>query len=124
MQVAGTFTVKTVPQQDALAAGRMTLEKVFSGGLVGPSAGQMLSALGTVTGSGMYVAVETFTGTLEGRSGSFALAHVGSMQGGAQRLTVTVVPDSGTGELAGLRGTMTIERVDGEHRYGFDYEVG
>ena len=124
MEVAGTFTVKMVPQQDELAAGRLTLEKAYSGALEGASTGQMLSAMGSVKGSGMYVAIETFTGTLEDKSGSFALAHLGTMQGGTQLLTVTVVPDSGTGDLVGLRAVMTIEVEDGEHRYTFDYTLG
>ena len=123
MHAAGTFTVKTQPQQDAIAAGRLTLEKVFAGGLAGESKGQMLSAFGTVKGSGAYVAIETFTGTLDGRTGSFALMHSGTMRGGTPVLSVSVIPDSGTGELAGLSGTMTIDPTGGEHRYTFDYTL-
>ena len=123
MQASGTFTVKTVPQQDSIAAGRLTLEKTFAGGLAGESKGQMLSAMGTAKGSGAYVAIETFTGTLDGKTGSFALMHSGTMRGGAPVLSVTVVPDSGTGELAGLSGTMTIDPTGGEHRYTFTYTL-
>ncbi len=121
MHASGTFTVKTTPQQDAIAAGRMTLEKTFMGGLVGESRGQMLSALGTVKGSAGYVAIETFTGSLDGKAGTFVLQHSGSMRGGTPTLQVTVVPDSGTGALAGISGTMTIDPTGGEHRYTFDY---
>ena len=134
MHASGTFIVKTTPPQDAIAAGRFTLEQTFAGGLVGESKGQMLSAFGTVKGSGGYVAIETFTGTLDGKSGSFVLQHSGTMGGAASApselsskpssgptLSVTVVPDSGTGELTGLSGTMTIDPSGGQHRYTFDY---
>ncbi len=123
MQATGHFTVKIEPQQDAIAAGRMTLDKVFTGGLDGASKGQMLSAMGSVKGSGAYVAVETFSGTLDGRLGTFALYHSGTMQGGTTSLSVTVVPDSGTGELVGLAGTMTIDPAAG-HAYTFTYTLG
>ena len=122
MHASGTFTVKTVPQEDAIQAGRLTLEKSFTGALVGESKGQMLSAMGTVKGSGSYVAIETFTGTLDGKKGSFALAHSGTMQGGKFVLHVSVVPDSGTGELVGLTGTMTIDPTKG-HAYVFEYTL-
>ena len=123
MHASGTFTVKTVPQQDAIEAGRLTLEKTFAGGLLGESKGQMLSALSPVKGSGGYVAIETFTGTLDGKQGSFSLMHSGTMRGGVPVLSVTVVPDSGTGELHGLSGTMSIDAAGGEHRYTFDYTL-
>ena len=123
MHATGTFTVKTTPQQDSIPAGRLTLEKTFAGSLVGESKGQMLSAFGTVKGSGGYVAIESFTGTLDGRTGSFVLQHSGTMVGGAPTLTVTVVPDFGTGELTGLTGSMTIDPTGGQHRYTFDYTL-
>ena len=123
MHASGTFTVKTAPQQDAIPAGRMTLEKTFAGSLAGESRGQMLSAFGTVKGSGGYVAIETFIGTLDGKTGSFVLQHTGTMVGGAPALSVTVVPDSGTGELTGISGSMTIDPSGGQHRYTFDYTL-
>ena len=122
MQASGTFTVKTAPQQDAMEAGRRTLEKVFTGGLEGTSEGQMLSVFNPLKGSGSYVAIETFTGTLDGKKGSFSLAHLGTMQGGKAVLHVAVVPDCGTGELVGLTGTMTIDPANG-HAYVFEYTL-
>ena len=83
----------------------------------------MLSALTGTKGSAGYVAIERAVGTLAGRRGSFALQHFGIMARGAQRLTIEVVPDSGTDELAGLSGTMTIEITDGKHFYHFDYTL-
>ena len=77
----------------------------------------MLAAGTAIEGSAGYVAIEQATGTLHGRSGSFVLQHNGTMARGAGQLTITVVPDSGTGELVGLAGTMTITIVDGKHLY-------
>jgi hypothetical protein len=77
-----------------------------------------------VKGSAGYVAIELVVGRLDGRAGTFVLQHSGSMNRGAASLSVTVVPDSGTGELAGLTGTMTIDIVEGKHSYRFEYSLG
>ena len=118
--------IKSVPPDlpDAPALGRFTLTKVLHGGIEATGTGQMLTAMTAVKGSAAYVAVEIVTGKVDGRSGSFALVHRGVMDGGAQSLTVTVVPDSGTGELTGLAGTFTIHMAaDGSHTYDFDYTL-
>ena len=83
----------------------------------------MLSAMTEVKGSAGYVAMERVTGTLHGRSGSFVLQHSGTMTRGAPQMSVTVVPDSGTGQLAGLAGQMTIKITDGKHFYEFEYTL-
>lgn len=83
----------------------------------------MLAAGSDVAGSGAYVAIEKITGTLRGRSGSFSLHHEGTMTRGVSESSITVVPDTGTEELAGLAGTMTINVVDGEHFYEFEYSL-
>lgn len=83
----------------------------------------MLTALTTVKDSAGYVAIERVSGTLQGRRGTFLLQHTGTMTGGAQELIVTVVPDSGTGQLVGLSGKMTINIVDGKHLYEFEYAL-
>jgi hypothetical protein len=83
----------------------------------------MLTALSDVKGSAGYVAIERVTGTLDGRSGSFALQHSGTMTGGRQELTITVVPDSGTDQLVGLAGKMAIQIADGKHSYDFEYTL-
>jgi hypothetical protein len=101
----------------------MSLEKELHGDLEGTSKGQMLAAMSDVKGSGAYVAIERVNGTLDGRKGTFALQHRGIMNRGAPQLLVSVVPDSGTGELVGLEGTMTIEIVDGKHFYEFEYTI-
>ena len=112
---SGTFDVKLTPQPaegESPAVGRMSIDKQFHGDLEGTSKGQMLAAMTGVKGSAGYVAIEQVTGTLHGRSGAFVLQHSGTMTRGAPQLIVSVVPDSGTGELAGLAGTMTIVIAD------------
>ena len=125
-QASGTFEVKLNPQDDGPDApvGRMTIDKQFQGDLAGTSKGQMVMASSpSVKGSAGYVAIEKVTGTLSGRSGSFYLQHSGTMTRGAGDLTITVIPDSGTDELVGLRGKMNIIIADGKHSYEFEYEL-
>lgn len=123
----GTFEVTLVPIAPAHdgegALGRMSLEKEFRGDLAGTSKGEMLSLMTAVKGSAGYVALERVTGSLRGRAGTFALQHTGTMTRGAPQLSVTVVPDSGTGELAGLSGSMRIIIDAGNHSYEFDYTL-
>ena len=83
----------------------------------------MLATRPDIQGSAGTVAMERIAGTLHGRSGSFALQHFGIMDRGARELTISVVPDSGTDELAGLAGRMAIVVVDGEHTYDFEYTL-
>jgi hypothetical protein len=124
----GTFTVDLKPQGDPAAAdgvstGRMSLSKRFEGDLVGTGQGEMLTAMTPVKGSAGYVAIERVTGTLHGRAGSFVFQHTGTMDRGAQQLSITVVPGSGTGALAGLQGVFRIAIVDGRHDYTFEYTL-
>ncbi len=103
--------------------GRMSIDKQFHGDLEATSKGQMLTAGTTVTGSAGYVAIEYVSGTLHGRRGTFVLQHSGTMTRGAPQLSITVVPDSATGELAGLAGQMAIVIADGKHSYDFEYTL-
>jgi len=125
----GRFDVKLAPQPaapgiEAAALGRQTIDKRFHGDLDGSSLGEMLAVMDPATGSGAYVAMERVTGTLGGRHGSFVLMHSATMTRGAPALSVTVVPDSGTGELAGLSGTLVIHiDAKGAHSYTFDYSL-
>ncbi|MGH9837817.1 MAG: DUF3224 domain-containing protein [Blastocatellia bacterium] len=122
----GTFEVKLTPQDDKsgdATLGRMTIDKQFHGDLEAVSKGQMLSAMTSVKDSAGYVALEKVSGTLHGRHGSFALQHSGTMTRGVPELTVTVVPDSGADQLAGLAGRMTIKIADGKHFYDFEYTL-
>jgi len=121
-QASGTFAVTLTPQECGEATlGRMAIDKRFEGDLEGTSKGEMLAAGTAVKSSAGYVALERVTGSLHGRSGTFALQHSGTMNCGAATLTIAVVPDSGTGELAGLRGTMAIVISGGAHSYTLEY---
>jgi hypothetical protein len=124
----GSFTVEMKPQGEPAAAdgvslGRMSLDKRFEGDLTGIGTGAMLTALTPVKGSAGYVAIERVTGTLHGRNGSFVLQHTGTMDRSAQQLSITVVPDSGTGALTGLAGTFKLSIVDGKHLYELAYSL-
>ncbi len=128
-RASGTFEVRLNPQpQDDQAEeamlGRMSIDKQFHGDLEATSRGQMLTAGTAVTGSAGYVAIERVSGTLHGRRGTFVLQHSGTMTRGVPQLSVTVVPDSGTGELVGLAGQMAIVIADGTHSYDFEYTLG
>ena len=123
MRATGTFDVKITPQTDE-APGRMLIEKQFDGDLEGTGKGQMLTAMNDAKESGVYVAIEQVTGSLHGRTGSFALHHTGIMNRGQQQLTITVVPDSGTGDLEGIAGKLEIEITVGKHFYTFEYTLG
>lgn len=128
LQAAGTFDVDLTPRAPddkpgSEAVGRMSLAKEFSGDLEAHSVGEMLAAGTEVKGSAGYVAMERVSGTLHGRTGSFVLQHSGTMTRGAPHLSVTVVPDSGTGELLGLTGAMKIAVEDGKHIYAFEYSL-
>ena len=123
-QAKGTFEVKLTPQSAADApVGRRTIDKQFHGDLEATSKGEMLAIMTEVKGSAGYVAMERVTGKLGGKTGSFALQHSGTMHRGVSELSVTVVPDSGTGDLAGLSGRMDIIIADGRHSFVFDYTL-
>ena len=123
----GTFEVNLAPQASDDEAdatlGRLSIDKQFHGDLEATSQGQMLTAGTEIEGSAGYVAIERVRGTLHGRRGTFALQHSGTMARGAPSLTIRVVPDSGTGELTGLSGSMSITIVEGRHSYDFEYAL-
>jgi Protein of unknown function (DUF3224) len=124
----GTFEVKLSPQSLAhppadSTLGRMSMTKVFSGDLQGTSKGEMLTAGSPTKGSAGYVAIECVRGTLHGRTGTFVLQHSGTMNRGTFELSVRVVPDSGTDDLAGIAGVLDIQIVDGKHLYTLDYAL-
>jgi len=128
MTARGTFEVKMTPQPPDDGAGggfeRLFGDKQFHGELEGVSKGQMLATRSKVEGSGAYVALELVTGKLKGRRGSFVLQHKGTMSKGVYMMDVTVVPDSGTDELVGIAGKMTISIEGDKHSYNFEYTLG
>ena len=126
---SGTFEVKLNPQKpdnkeaERANLARMSIDKQFHGDLEGSSKGEMLSAVTDVKGSAGYVAIERVGGALNGRRGTFVLQHSGTMTRGALQMSITVVPDSGTGQLVGVAGTMMIKIGDGKHSYEFEYTI-
>ena len=120
----GEFEVKLVPvSADGEPVMRMSIDKQFHGDLEASSTGQMMAGGVEANGARVYVALETVTGTLGGKTGSFILAHRGTMTKAAQDLSVIIVPDSGTGELQGISGRLDIDIKDGKHFYTVDYTL-
>lgn len=120
----GTFEVKITPQDDKSedkSLGRMSIEKQWHGEIEGSSTGQMLTGGDVNTGSAGYVAMEKFTGTVKGRKGTFILQHSATMTKGKGDLAITIVPDSGTDDLKGIRGTLTIRIENGKHFYDLEF---
>ena len=123
----GSFEVRVKPVPGETRAndsrGRMVFDKTFSGGLAGKSEGEMLTAGSPSTGSGGYVALERFEGKLDGREGSFVMQHSGVMESGKYELDIKIVPDSGTGQLSGIRGSARITITGGKHFYALSYTL-
>ena len=125
-QAKGRFEVKATRQppfetSDGIVMARTHFDKQFEGDLIAESFVEMMSVGTPTPGSAAYVALEKVTGTLGGKSGCFAMAHLGLMTRGAPTLTITIVPDSGTGELVGLRGSFTIDIRGGQHFYTMEF---
>ena len=123
----GTFEVSVTPAdpevvEAGLGLSRYTLAKTFSGGMTGSGTGQMLAG-GVSAEEGTYIALERFVGTLNGKEGAFLLAHRGDMNAEGYTLSITVVPGSGTGELAGITGDFALSIAGGEHRYDLSYSL-
>lgn len=126
--VRGTFDIEASPEPpfdaaDGVVIGRTAFRKTFEGGLRATSTLNMTSVMTPVEGSAGYVAVERITGEVSGRAGSFVVMHVGVMDRGRPSLSLEIVPDSGTGDLTGIRGSMTIDDDGGRHSYTLTYEL-
>ena len=129
MRATGQFIIDLQPLEPFTNGGggirieRMSITKTFSGDLEAESTGEMLSVRTNTADSAGYVALEQVEGTLQGKTGTFVLQHFGIIKRGEQRLVLQVVPDSGTGELEGLSGDMTIRVEKDKHLYAFDYSL-
>jgi hypothetical protein len=129
LHARGAFDVKLTPRPDdtdpdKASIGRMSAVKQYHGDLDGIGTGDMLTAMTAVKDSAVYVAIERVTGTLKGRRGSFTLSHIGTMTRGAQDLKIAIVPDSGTDQLTGIAGRMSITiDKDGRHFYDLEYTL-
>jgi hypothetical protein len=124
----GTFEITMTPHPPYDTAkgatiARASIDKKLEGELTATSKVEMISAMSEVKGSAGYVAIERINGTLNGRTGTFVVQHMGTMSRGTQSLTIHVVPDTGTGELEGLTGKMAIDIVEGKHFYTLDYDL-
>ncbi len=126
-QAKGPFDVKIVPfKSDGIDAAfsAMTLDKQFHGALEATSKGTMLAFGSPAKGSGGYVAIELVDGALDGRKGTFVLQHNATMDHGTAAMNIIVVPGSGTGELTGITGKLSIDiAAGGKHSYTFDYTL-
>jgi hypothetical protein len=125
-KIQGAFSIQLKPQAasggvENANIGRQIFDKQFRGDLEATSQGEMLSCMGHVQGSAGYVAIERVTGNLQGKQGSFALMHMGTMTRGEKGLKIHVIPDSGTDQLQGLQGSMDIQILDGQHFYNFEF---
>ncbi len=128
-RASGTFdvTLRPLPADNGPGVeslGRLSIDKRFHGDIEGTSKGQMLTGGTAIKNSAAYVAIEQVSGSLKGRKGSFILQHTGIMNRGEGSLVITVVPDSGTGALEGLTGTMVIKIDAGRHSYEMEYSLG
>jgi len=121
-QAKGSFSVKLEPQDDGMPAGRMLLDKQYSGDFIGHGKGQMLSKR-TPSGVAVYSAIEELSGQMSGLTGGFTLMHVGSMSSESQSLDIKIVDGSGTGDFENITGTLEIIQRDGEHYYQLNYQL-
>lgn len=121
----GTFTVvvKPLTPSPAEGLGRFSIDKEIHGDLEATTKGEMFSGGDPKQGAAGYVAIEVVTGTLAGNHGSFALQHSATMDRNGLKMTVIVVPGSGTGELKGIEGTFTIHIENGQHSYDLEYTL-
>lgn len=128
-QATGTFEVKVTPLPEdekvtGVKVGRLAIDKEWSGDIVGTSRGEMMTGETQVKGSGGYVAIEVMSVSVKGRRGTFTLMHHATMKsGGDFQMLITVIPDSGTGDLAGLAGRLTLDLAGGKHAYAFEYTL-
>lgn len=127
-RATGSFDVSISPasppdRSGRTTLGRMVLEKQYSGDMIATGKGEMLTAVTDTKGSASYVAIEQITGVLNGKEGSFVVHHAGTMAGGVDQLSIAIVPDSGTEELTGIAGKMTLKVVDGEHVFELEYSL-
>jgi hypothetical protein len=136
MRAAGTLRVQSFQPTElvpplalvttGVPVGVATMEKHFEGDVAGRSATLFTFAFDQATGVGTYLAMESFEGSVNSQAGAFNFVHSATTSG-VDRTDefFLIVPSSGTGQLAGIRGTGGIAiDADGTHRIWLDYEIG
>jgi hypothetical protein len=109
-------------EADGAEVSRVHISRTFTGDLEGSSAAELLIAKSEEGGG--YVGQDRITGALRGGSGSFVFQHAGLMGPEGITNTGTIVPGTGTGELAGITGEGTMLADDqGNHTLTLDYEL-
>ena len=122
-RVTSAFTIDTWEGAPADWHGaqlqRTQAAKTFTGDLAGTSALEAVM-LGVGEDVSAYVAVERLEVEFDGLKGSFCLLHAATAHGEENEMNLTIIPGSGTGDLAGLSGTATI--LPG-HGFALEYEL-
>jgi hypothetical protein len=121
----GAFEVKVQPlaPSDIPGVARFSIDKTIHGDLEATTKGEMYTAGDPKAGAAGYVAIETVTGKLDNKTGSFVLQHFATMDSSGREMMVKVVPGSGTGEFKGISGTFKIIIADGKHSYDLEYQL-
>ena len=123
MKATGSFDITLEPQAgESYPVGRMQIDKTYTGDLVGTGTGQMISKR-TEAGDAVYSAIEEFEGSIQGKSGGCTFFHIGRMSTAEQTLDITIVSGSGTGELVGIEGLLSISQEQGSHHYELEYTL-
>jgi hypothetical protein len=129
--VTGTFTFSGWAENTSAQAvggarlGRASVSNTFTGAL--DAAGVVEYALVyTSATEGVFCGYEHLTGSVEGRRGSFVIEHRGRFTGDTVHCALTVVPGSGSGELAGITGggSFIARRGEPSTTYALDYSLG
>jgi hypothetical protein len=127
-RAAGTFSIDSWEPQpydeaEGAALSHVHITKTFDGDLQGTSTTDIITAMARVETSAAYCGFERFTGTVHGRKGTFVLHHTATAHAGESSLSWTILPDSGTGELLGIRGGGEIVNNEGAHSFDLGYEL-
>ena len=94
-----------------LKLSRAAIANVYQGDIEGTSSLTYLMTY-LLDGTASFTGHERVTGRIGDREGSFVLKHEGTFSGGQASATITVIPGSATGDLAGLTGHGTYTATD------------
>lgn len=130
----GTFEIKSWdentwdgrPHKDVTGAKQTyaVVKELFHGVIEGESDAHSVMSYRD-DNSANYVGLQTVSGKVGGRSGSFVMQSVGAYdpKTGIAQTTLTIIPGSGTGDLKGLTGKGTYTAAHGDQQpYTLDYD--